>query len=275
MSKRKIIAADYQAMEVRVFAHFSGDERLQSVFPKGEDIYSRVAIDVFGRTDLSAHPDDSNFLKKVEAPLRNSSKVFTLSVPYGAEGFQVAAGMGFLDSKGKPDSARGQALVEKYLSTYPNLRRYMVKQELMFKKHGYVRNLFGRIRRFEEAHELYKRYGDRLADPMWAKKNGLKMERKVLKKALNAAKNFPIQSTAASIVNRSIIELGQWIEESGLDIRILLTVHDENVIDCPEELVGIASEKLKYYMENNQYTKLLGVPLVSTPIVGDNLADCK
>lgn len=272
---RKIIAADYQAMEVRVFAHFSGDERLQAVFPKNEDIYSRVAIDVFGRDDLSAHPDDSNFLKDVEPDLRGSSKVFTLSVPYGAEGFQVAAGLGYVDDKGKVDSNRGAALIDKYLSTYPNLRRYMVKQELMFKKHGYVRNLFGRIRRFEEAHALYKRYGDQIIDPFWAKKNGLRAERKIVKKALNAAKNFPIQSTAASVVNRAIIELGQWIEESGLDIRILLTVHDENVIDCPEELVDIASEKLKYFMENNKYTKHLNVPLVATPIVGDNLGECK
>ena len=97
---RKIIAADYQAMEVRVFAHFSGDKKLQEVFPKGEDIYSRVAIDVLGRPDLSAHPDDDNFLKRVEPDLRNSSKVFTLSVPYGAEGFQVAAGLGYIDSRG-------------------------------------------------------------------------------------------------------------------------------------------------------------------------------
>lgn len=272
---RKIIAADYQAMEVRVFAHFSADERLQAVFPKGEDIYSRVAIDVFGREDLSAHPYDSNFLKTTEPELRGKSKVFTLSVPYGSGGFQVAAGLGYLNEKGKPDSKRGQELVDKYLSTYPNLRRYMIKQDLMFKKHGYVKNLFGRVRRFDKAHALYKRYGDQLLNSMWAKRNGLVMERKEVKKALNAAKNFPIQSTAASIVNRSIIELGQWIEETGYDIRILLTVHDENVIDCPEELVDLASEKLKYFMENNKYTKYLDVPLISTPIVGDNLAECK
>lgn len=275
MSDRKIIAADYQAMEVRVFAHFSGDKRLQAVFPKNEDIYSRVAIDVFGRDDLSAHPDEDNFLKRVEPNLRADSKVFTLSVPYGAEGFQVAAELGYTDSNGRVDSTKGTQLIEKYLSTYPNLRRYMVKQELMFKQHGYVQNLFGRIRRFEEAHKIYKRYGDNIIDPFWAKKNYLREERKIVKKALNAAKNFPIQSTAASIVNRSLIELGQWIEKEDLDIRILLTVHDENVIDCSLDLVELASEKLKYYMENNSFAKALEVPLVATPIVGNNLAECK
>lgn len=272
---RKIIAADYQAMEVRVFAHFSGDERLKSVFPKGEDIYSRVAIDVFGKPEFSAHPDDDNFLKVVAPEVRSDSKVFTLKIPYGAEGFQVAAGLNLLTPDGRVDTKAGDKLIDKYLSTYPNLRRYMVKQELMFKKHGYVKNLFGRIRRFDDAHALYKRYGDQIIDPFWAKKNGLQLERKVVKKALNAAKNFPIQSTAASIVNRSIIELGQWIEREGLDINIVLTIHDENVIECDEDVVGIASEKLKYYMENNKYTKLLDVPLISTPIVGDNLGECK
>lgn len=272
---RKIIAADLQAAEVRIFAHFSGDERLQAVFPKGEDIYSRVAIDVFGRDDLSAHPDDDNFLKRVESDLRNSSKVFTLSVPYGAEGFQVAAGLGYLDDKGKVDSRKGTMLIDKYLSTYPNLRRYMVKQELMFKKHGYVKNLFGRIRRFEVAHDLYKRYGDNILNPHWAKQRGLVLERKVVKKALNAAKNFPIQSTCASVMNRAMIEMGMWIEQSGLDVRILLQIHDELIVDCPEELVDIASEKVKYYMEHNKYAKMLSVPLISTPIVGDTLGECK
>lgn len=272
---RKIIAADLAAAEVRIFAHYSGDIRLQSVFTKGEDIYSRVAIDVFDRPEYSAHPKDDNYLKQVAEELRTKSKVFTLSVPYGAEGYQVAAGLSLLDSKGRPDSKAGDRVINKYLSTYPNLRRYMVKQELMFKKHGYVRNLFGRVRRFDEAHQIYKRYGDQLLDSFWAKRNGLVNERKIVKKALNAAKNFPIQSTCASIMNRSMIELGEWINQSGLDIRILLQVHDELVIDCDESLVDIASEKLKYYMENNKYAKMLAVPLVAKPIVADNLGDAK
>lgn len=208
--------------------------------------------------------------------IANGTRVHNcLSVPYGAEGFQVAAGLGYIDSRGKVDSRKGSQLVDKYLSTYPNLRRYMVKQELMFKKHGYVKNLFGRVRHFKEAHALFKRYGDGLLNARWAKKNGLSNERKTLKKALNAAKNFPIQSTAASLVNRAMVELGQWIEESGLDIRILLQVHDELVVDCDESLVDIASEKVKYYMEHNKYTKMLSVPLIATPIVGDNLGECK
>lgn len=272
---RKIIAADLSSAEARIFAHYSGDKRLQEVYAKGEDLYSRVAIDVFDRPDLSAHPDDDNYLKNIDPELRNLVKVFVLAVVYGSSGFQIAAGLGYLDSNGKVDSDRGQALIDKYLSTYPNLRRYMVKQELLFKKQGFVRNLFGRIRRFDEAHEIYKRYGDQLLDPFWAKKNGLRNERKIVKKALNAAKNFPIQSTCSSVMNRAMIEMGQWIEESGLDVNILLQVHDELIIDCDESLVDIASEKLKYYMEHNKYSKLLEVPLIAGPLVGDNLAEVK
>jgi DNA polymerase-1 len=272
---RKIIAADLQAAEVRIFAHYSGDERLQAVFPKGEDIYSRVAIDVFDKPEYSAHPDDSNFLKRVNEALRTDSKVFTLKIPYGAEGFQVAAGLNLLDSKGRVDSKAGDKLIDKYLSTYPNLRRYMVKQELSFKQKGYVQNMFGRIRRFDQAHALYKQYGDKLLDSMWAKRNGLAFERKVVKKALNAAKNFPIQSACASIMNRAMIELGMWIEQTGLDIRLLLQVHDELVIDCDESVADIAAEKLKYYMEHNKFAKMLTVPLVAKPIIANSLGEAK
>ena len=272
---RKIIAADLQAAEVRIFAHYSGDKKLQAVFPKGEDIYSRVAIDVFDRHDLSANPEDSNFLKAVEPDLRNQSKVFTLSVVYGASGFQVAAGLELFDKNGRPDSRRGQVIIDKYLSTYPNLRRYMIKQELMFKQKGYVVNQFGRVRRFDDAHALYKRYGDQLLNVRWAKAKGLENERKTLKKALNAAKNFPIQSTTSSLVNRAMIEMGQWIERSGEDVLMLLNVHDELVVECDESIIDLVSEKLKYYMEHNKYAKLIDVPLIATPIIGDNLGECK
>jgi DNA polymerase-1 len=272
---RKIVAADLNAAEARIFAHYSGDERLQAVYIKGEDIYSRVAIDVFDKPEYSAHPDDPNFLKKVDPALRDLVKVFVLAVVYGAEGYQIAAGLGYLDSKGRVDSARGDKLIDKYLSTYPNLRRYMVKQELMFKKHGYVKNLFGRIRRFDEAHAIYKQYGDKLLDSMWAKRKGLVDERKKVKKALNAAKNQPIQSSCASVMNRSMIELGQWIEDTKTDARILLQCHDELVVDCSEELAPLICEKMKHFMENNKYAKMLSVPLVTKPIVSDNLAEAK
>lgn len=272
---RKLVAADLAAAEVRIFAHYSGDERLQSVFVKGEDIYSRVAIDVFNKPEYSAHPDDSNFLKRVAEDLRTASKIFTLQVPYGAEGYQVAAGMNLLDSKGKIDSRQGDKLIDKYLSTYPNLRRYMVKQELSFKKHGYVQNMFGRIRRFDEAHALYKKYGDKMLDSQYARRNGLVEERKTVKKALNAAKNFPIQSTCASIMNRFMIEMGMWIQESGVDCRLLLQIHDEGIYDCDESIAELVKEKIKYYMENNKFAKMLSVPLMTNPIIADNLAEAK
>jgi DNA polymerase-1 len=272
---RKIIAADLNSAEVRIFAHYSGDARLQSVFTKGEDIYSRVAIDVFNHPEYSAHPDDANFLKRVAEDLRTKSKVFTLQVPYGAEGYQVAAGLNLLDSKGKIDSQAGDKLIDKYLSTYPSLRRYMVKQELSFKKYGFVQNMFGRIRRFDQAHAIYKQYGDKLLDGRWAKQNGLAFERKIVKKALNAAKNFPIQSACSGVINRAMIEIGMWIEESNVDCKIVLNCHDELAYDCDESIATLVSEKVKYYMENNKYAKMLSVPLITTPIIADNLAEAK
>ena len=272
---RKLVAADLSSAEARIFAHYSGDKRLQEVYAKGEDLYSRVAIDVFDRPELSAHPDDDNYLKKVDPDLRNMVKVFVLAVVYGASGFQIASGLGYYTPDGKVDQARGDKLIDKYLSTYPNLRRYMVKQELMFKQHGYVRNLFGRIRRFDEAHVIYKRYGDQILDSHWAKKNGLSEKRKIVKKALNAAKNFPIQSTCASIINRAMIEMGMWIEENNVDCKLLLQVHDEVCYNCDEKDTDLISEKIEFYMTQNKYAKMLSVPLTAEPQVADNLAEAK
>lgn len=271
----KIIAADYQAMEVRVFAHFSGDPTIQSVFPKGEDFYSRVGVDVFDRKDLSAHPNDLNFLKKVEPDLRDKSKIFSLSIPYGAEDFQVAAALGYMTPEGEVDTAKGKLVRDKYLNTYPNLKRYMIKQEILLKKQGYVTNLFGRVRRFDDAYMLHKRYGDQLLDAGWAKRNGLKDERKVLKTALNAAKNFPIQSTAASVVNRAMIELTEFFKVHKLDASVRLTVHDEVICIAHVDIVDLVSAKLEYYMCHNTFAKHLDVPLEAKAIVADNLGDAK
>lgn len=271
----KIIAADLQAAEVRVFSHFSGDQRLQQVFAKGEDFYSRIGVDVFDRSDLSAHPNDLNFLKKVEPDLRQRVKPFALSIPYGAEDFQVAASLGFMTPDGQVDVARGKELRDKYLRTYPNLQRYMIRQELLVKNQGYVTNLFGRVRRFEDAFMLMKRYGDNILDARWAKMNGLKDERKIVKNALNAAKNFPIQSTTASIVNRAMIETTQWVKEQGLDASVRLQVHDEIAMICHSDHVHIVAPKLEYFMCNNIFAKQLTVPLEAKAIIGNNLGEVK
>ena len=278
MDKYVIIAADYKQAEPRVFAHFSGEKRLQSVFDSDDDFYSTIAIDVFGLSQYSANPNDPNFLKKVNDSLRQVSKVFSLAVPYGAEGFQIAAQLGFVKQTNRGervDTERGEELVNKYLRAYPNLHKYMKRQEIFAKKNGYVTNLFGRVRRIPEAKEIYEKYGDAILDSQWAKSKGLSELRKDYKSALNVAKNSPIQSTAADIINRAMIELSEDFIKNNLDASVRLQVHDEVICICNSNIQDVVARKIEYYMCNNKYAKLLDVKLDAEAKIGNNLVEVK
>lgn len=274
----KILAADYKQCEPRVFSHYSGEKRLQSVFESDEDFYSVVAIDTMQLTQYSANPTDPNFLKTLNPDMRQLSKVIALAIPYGAEGFQIAAQLGYMKKTrngDRVDTEKGEALVHRYLTAYPNLHRYMKRQELFAKKNGYVTNLFGRVRQIPEAKELYEKYGDALLDSQWAKARGLQDLRKEYKSALNVAKNSPIQSTAADIINRGMIELSQYFIENKLDASIRLQLHDELICICHESIQDVAARKLEFYMCNNKYAKILDVKLEASANIGNNLVEVK
>lgn len=271
----KIIASDFLQCEPRVFSHYSGEKKLQDVFTSGEDFYSKIAIEMMGLLGYSAKEADSNFLKKKNPVVRQEAKVIALAIPYGSEGFQVATLLGYLTAKGKVDSKRGEQLVTKYLTAFPNLHKYMVRQELQAKKQGYVTNLFGRIRRIPEAKELYEKYGDNLLDYQWAKANGILELRRTYKQSLNVAKNFPIQATAADIINRAMIELAQYLTLNKIDASVRLNVHDELVVIAHESIAEAVALKVDYYMCNNKYAKMLHVPLASHAKVGNNLVEVK
>ncbi len=274
----KIIAADYAQAEPRVFSHYSGEKRLQSVFDGTDDFYSVIAIDAMGLKQYSANPIDPNFLKKLAPDTRQLAKVIALAIPYGAEGFQIAAQLGYVKQTQRGervDTERGEELVNKYLRAYPNLHRYMKRQEIFAKKNGYVTNLFGRVRHIPEAKELYERYGDALLDPQWAKQRGLSELRKDYKSALNVAKNSPIQSTAADIINRAMIELSEDFKRNKLDASVRLQIHDELVCICEESIVDIVAPKIEYYMCNNKYALMLDVKLAAEAKIGNNLVEVK
>ncbi len=161
----KIVNADYSSLEPRCFAYESGDNKLKEVYWNGLDLYSKVYCDVFDdNNEYSAHPDDSNFLKKIAKQKRTDIKPVVLGIPYGARAFQVASMcekyIERVDKKtGKvtkvPDEAYGQWVIDKYLGAYPNLHKYMEKQELDCVLKGFVESLFGRRRHFEYAPKIY------------------------------------------------------------------------------------------------------------------------
>lgn len=156
----KIINADYNALEPRAFSFVSGDAKLKEVYWKDLDLYSKVYCDVFDDKKLySPDPSAPNFLKKVYKAGRNFVKPIVLGIPYGASASQVANLTGKFKEITKKDGSRmkipdaeyGQFVIDKYLGTYPDLAKYMLKQEIECVTKGFVESLCGRRRHFKYA----------------------------------------------------------------------------------------------------------------------------
>jgi DNA polymerase-1 len=278
MVKKVIIAADYSSLEPRIFAHWSGSKSLQAVYEKGEDLYSRVAIDVLQIPNVSANPNDLNYLGTVAKHIRQEAKIFTLMVPYNAAAGQVAIQMGYLKDNGKPDFQRGQDLIDKYLTAFPELREYMAKCKYMATRKGYVENLFGRRREMPECKELFENHGWDLLNKNYAEYQGLLPERSQFKAMLNAACNFPIQSTAADVVNKAMIELSELFNQQNWTLQqasIRLQVHDEIIVVVDEDKADVAVQLIQKAMCDNKFTKKLLVPLECSPVIATNLAEAK
>jgi DNA polymerase I-like protein with 3'-5' exonuclease and polymerase domains len=261
----KVVGADYSALEPRAFAHMSDEPSLKNVFIKGEDLYSRVAIDVFKVRGVSAIKKDKNYLGNTHKEFRQKSKIFCLAVVYGAEEVRISDAMGISRNEARE-------IIKAYLEAYPNLRKYMSSCNKEADEKGYVETIFGRKRHLKRCKYLHILYGKDLLDYSWAKRRNLLSERREYKNLLNNAKNFKIQGLAAHIVNRSAIAIAKKFKEEKLNAYIALQVHDELLIIAKEEDSTKASEIMKQYMEN---TVKISIPLIAEPIIGDNWKETK
>lgn len=305
----KVVNADFSSLEPRIFSWVSGDEGLKRVYKDDLDLYSQVAIDVFGLTQYSAKEGDKNFLKDAAKEWRDKSKVFTLAVVYGANAHRIAELM-----KITPDEA--QKIIDSYLEAYPNLKMYMQDQEETVVRYGKVYTAFGRVRHLPDARRLYSKYGDLILNklqmallfagpkgrriyeeqivPYRRTKNKKKQE--LAKKAreqimklgsdgvdlyfrfrnyLNNAKNFPIQSTAAHVTNAALIKLADAFDKNNVKGWIALQIHDEICTYAKEDETELVSRLLQDAMENNTITKKIDIPMIAKPIVADNFAEAK
>jgi len=261
----KVVNADYSSLEPVCFAHVSGDEKLRDVFRNGEDLYSRVAIETFNLTGVSASKADPNYLGITMKELRQNSKIFCLAVPYGAEASRIAEEMGISFNEARD-------LIENYLNGFPDLRKYMNRCNYLAKTTGIAKTEFGRIRHLKEARSIYTLYSDKILDYKWAKKRGVEDIRRKFKNCLNNSKNFPIQGLAAHIVNRAMIATARAFKQHNINGYIALTIHDEITCIVIEEQANLASKLLQDCMEN---TTKLSVPLSAIPIIGDNWGESK
>ncbi|HWV14328.1 MAG TPA: DNA polymerase I [Cellvibrio sp.] len=224
----KLVAADYSQIELRIMAHLSGDEGLLNAFAQGLDVHRATAAEVF------AVP-----LESVTAEMRRSAKAINFGLIYGMSAFGLAKQLHL----GRNEA---QQYIDRYFERYPGVQRYMNEIRAQAHEQGYVETLFGR--------RLY------LPD-INAKNKNLQMA------AERTAINAPMQGTAADIIKKAMIQVEDWLADSGLDAKIIMQVHDELVLEVAENQVEKICEGLIARMSAAANLK---VPLLVEAGVGDN-----
>jgi len=246
---RKFIICDQSSLEPRVFASVSGDPNLINVFVNNEDLYSRVAIQAFKLKGMSANKKDENYVKNIRPELRQRAKSIALAIPYGAGAWQIGQTLNI-------PIQQAQGLIDGYLEGFPELARWMSDTNLRAQTIGQIRSKTGRIRHLERVAQIYGHFEDNLMDPrtFGQMKRTMKspdQQQKLIKlrmeykNGLNNAKNFQIQSLAASIMNRSA----------------------EFVINSSEKHADHAAKIIKKCMET---TVQIETGLVAEPNICDN-----
>lgn len=263
---------DYESLEPRTFADDALDQPLIEIFEKGEDFYSKVAIQAENLKGLSADKKHPDFLKNKFPQVRQNAKAYALGIRYGMKAFKLAYSLNI-------DPVEAEKIIEGYFKAFPNLKKKMDQYINEAKTKGTVTSKYGRVRHLPRAKAIYEKYGDDILDhsklvtlskKYYKPVAYLKELRKEFNNLLNNALNFPIQSAAASIVNRAMIAMTYKFREKGLDAWVSLQIHDQIVVTCHESCIDEVKAIVQDCMEN---TNKLAMKLVAKPEVAYNLAD--
>lgn len=263
---------DYESLEPRVFADDAGDQALIDIFLKNEDFYSKVGIGAEKLEGVSADKKAPNFLKNVNPTARQNAKSYALGIRYGMKDVKLSYTLNI-------SKEEAQAIIDNYFDSFPGLKEAMDSYLLEVKKNGTVTSKFGRVRHLPRAREIYRRFGDNVLDfkalPKLSFKHKLPMDelkliRKEYNNLLNNALNFPIQSAAASLVNRAAIAMSKEFLANSLDAWVSLQIHDQLVISCSKNYIDKVKEIVQDCMEN---TNKLAMPLIAKPEIAYNLKD--
>jgi len=216
----KIVAADYSQIELRIMAHLSGDSGLLTAFSEGVDVHRATAAEVF---DVE--------IDQVTQDLRRSAKAINFGLIYGMSAFGLAKQLGLSRNQ-------AQEYIDLYFSRYPGVKKYMDNIRDQAKQQGFVETLFGR----------------RLYLPEINSRNAAQRQY-----AERTAINAPMQGTAADIIKRAMIDCDRWILNSGIDVKMIMQVHDELVFEVAESELNSSIEKIRSIMST---AAELNVPLL-------------
>lgn len=226
-----LLAADYSQIELRILAHMSEDTRLVEAFQAGADIHTETAAALF---NVPA--------EEVTYEMRGRAKTVNFAVLYGQGPTALSKQLGI-------SREEAAAFIENYFKALPGVRRYIDIIVATAREQGYVETLLGRKRPLPEIHSSDSRaasYAER------------------------AAVNTPIQGTAADIIKLAMLRLPPRLGEVSPDSAMLLQVHDELVLEVPEDEVGAVGRLVREVMES---AFELRVPLVVDVAAGTNWRD--
>ncbi len=228
-----LVDADYSQIELRLLAHISGDETMRQAFREGEDIHKVTASQVFGVP-----------LEQVTAAMRSHAKAVNFGIVYGISAFSLAQDIGVFQSEAK-------AYIDAYLEKYYGVREYMTQIIESAKQDGFVSTLYGRRRYLPElkvSNFNTRSFGERVA------------------------RNMPIQGSAADIMKLAMVHVSRRLKKEGLEAQLILQVHDELIVECPEA----EAERVRVILtEEMEQVASLSVPLTVDAHIGCNWTEAK
>ena len=205
-----LLDADYSQIELRLMAHFSGDEAMVDAFRTGQDVHARTASEIF---DVP--------LDQVTPTLRSNAKAVNFGIIYGISGFGLARNTGVSQQEAK-------SFINRYFAKYPGVKRFMDAAVADGQNNGYALTLMGRRRYLPEltaSNAMVREFGKR------------------------AAMNTPVQGTAADIIKLAMVRVDEALRREKLQSRLILQVHDELLLECPPEEIETAARILQEAME--------------------------
>ena len=227
-TNNKIVSADYSQIELRIMAHLSDDATLIDSFQHNEDIHKRTAAEIFGIDQ-----------DKVTSEQRRYAKTINFGLIYGMSEYGLSKSLGI-------EIQAAQHFISRYFSRYPGVHEYMEKIKDQAIQKGYVETLYGR----------------RLYLPGLQSRNG--NERAA---AFRAAINAPMQGTASDLIKLAMISVHQWLKQNKLSSRLIMQVHDELVLEVPDDETTIICKTIPDIMAN---VAKLKVPLIADIGMGEN-----
>ena len=230
---RVLVDADYSQIELRLLAHIAGDEHMIAAFRTREDIHTVTASQVFG-----VPPE------QVTHEMRRRAKAVNFGIVYGISDFSLSQDIGVTRAEAK-------AYMEKYFEKYSGVHAYMTQVVERAKADGYVSTLMGRRRWLPELKSSnfnLRSFGERVA------------------------LNMPIQGTAADLIKKAMLHVDSRLRREGLEARLVLQVHDELIVECPE---GEAEQVQRLLAEEMEHVAELAVPLTAEAHAGKSWAEAK